>query len=325
MLDESGDDFALSQEFKDIEGRLQKLSDRDRAKAIKRLSGANEAGISGVSGGSSKLSNLCVRLDEEHKLSRFSGNAKLGSGEVTFNRWFSGASRLINDDSMKESRKKILIFKSLTGPAEDIADLYREKPASEIVEILFSQYGNISDGEDLLIKFHQHFQKSSETASEFLTSLFVELGEVARYDGIRTADMAVVLVKQFIRGTSDEDLLTKLRLEDHIEENVYDFPTFINLVRREEARRTERRLRQRQQVKVQATVEKEATELEKLRKEVEELRTAQVQQQNQQVRKPRYFFCYRCGGDYHYAYDCVNESNKKLVQEKSDKFKSSKN
>ena len=320
-MGDSDDEFSLSQGFKDIQDRMLLLSEKDRARAIKRLSGVHEASSSGEN---SKFSNLSVRLDDEHKLSRFSGNSKLGSGEVTFKRWFSGASRLISDESVKESRKKILIFRSLTGPAEDIADLYRDKEANEIVEILFSQYGNISDGEDLLIKFHQHIQKVGETASDYLTSLFVELGEVAKYDGIRAGDMALVLVKQFIRGTSDEELLTKLRLDDHIETDIYDFPTLIALVRKEEARRTERRLRQRQQAKVQASVEKEETELEKLRKEVEELRTAQVQQQNQ-VRKPRYFFCYRCGGDFHYAYDCVNETNKKLVQEKSEKFKNRKN
>ena len=52
------------------------------------------------------------------------------------------------------------------------------------------------------------------------------------------------LVRQFKRGTTDEDMLLKLRLDD-LHPGAMDYPSLIARVRREEGRRTERRLRLR--------------------------------------------------------------------------------
>jgi len=157
------------------------------------------------------------------------------------------------------------------------------------------------------------------------------------------------LVRQFVRGTSDEELLVKLRLEEAVEDPP-DFPDLIAKVRREEARRTERRLRLKKVTRANisqissdlvagpnkspistispiATNQTGQSEVERLQRRIAELEGADrdvnllVQRVNQletQVRTDnRKYFCFRCGIDGHLAYDCPNPANKILVEEKS--------
>jgi len=84
--------------FREIEEGIRKLQERDRARACKRLSSMflqGEAGAETTKEISSAQpvevkSNIQVKLDNEIeiKLPRFSGNAKLGSGEVPFHTWY---------------------------------------------------------------------------------------------------------------------------------------------------------------------------------------------------------------------------------------------
>ena len=143
------------------------------------------------------------------------------------------------------------------------------------------------------------------------------------------------LVRQFKRGTTDEGMLLKLRLDD-LHPGAMDYPSLIARVRREEGRRTERRLRLR---KVRSNtlsttpevpehsdvrpVNDASTEVEALRKRVAELEAQQ--DVNALAQRVKYLetsvckssmFCFRCGKDGHVAYHCTNSPNKELVEEK---------
>ena len=143
------------------------------------------------------------------------------------------------------------------------------------------------------------------------------------------------LVRQFLRGTTDEDMLLKLRLDDP-HPGAVDYPSLIARVRREEGRRTERRLRLRKvrSNTLSATpkvpehsdvrpVNDASTEVEALGKRVAELEAKQdVNALAQRVKHletslcKSSMFCFRCGKDGHVAYDCTNSPNKELVEEK---------
>ena len=211
------------------------------------------------------------------------------------------------------------------------------------MDVLDKKYGGTVEGDDLLIEFYQILQSKDQTASDYLSDLFVELGEVVKFGGITMAQMPKVLLKQFNRGTTDDEMLTKLRLEEKIDQPP-QFPDLIRSIRREESKRTERKLRHRKQVRSQAAIAKpegEDPEMTRLRQRVTELETAatavsagpampepptemvQLQQRMATLERKfstgrrRDFFCFRCGEDNsHKATECQNPPNRKLVEEK---------
>ena len=347
-------------EFEDLRSRMERLNKQDRRRTIQRLSRMfveEEAGKTStpllrdqnVDNGVPVAQNVGATQitveQSEKKLPRFSGAAKFSQGEVNYRKWQRAATRLV-EENITEQQKKKSILRSLQGEADDIADLHRQKTAAEILDVLDKQYGGMIEGDDLLVEFYQNYQREKQSTSEYVSVLFVELGEVVKFGGLQVDDMPKALLKQLIRGTHDEDMLNKLRFEEKVE-NPPNFPDLISSIRREESRRTERRLRHKRQARAQATVaQPEAVtkpvdaEVTHLRQRLAELETAAVQwkaepepqPQSEVIRlqqrvvdledkfkvRSRNIFCYRCGEDAHMATECGNPPNKKLVQEKVD-------
>ena len=354
-------------DFDDLVQRLEKLSEQDRRRTMGRLSAKFDIGAVVVesteeaSGGQNpsnvtvrdrsqsrvvpSVTNVTVEHSGDKKLPKFSGRTPVPHGEVSFRNWYRAAERLVEDSALEEGSKKRILLRSLNDKADDIAELNRTKSVSEIVEVLSKNYGSMIDGEELLIEFY-NLTQSKESASDFLSHLYVELGEVVKYGGLNVAEMDKKLLKQFIRGTSDTELLLKLRLEEKTN-SPPSFPDLIQSVRKEEAERTARKLRLKKQVKMQAATA-EPTELDGIRRHLERLenlvvgsqpslepvvsepandlaqinqRLAHMEQQFasrnfKQVRDDSNIFCYRCGIDKHVATACKNAPNKQLVQEK---------
>jgi hypothetical protein len=222
------------------------------------------------------LSQITVEQADK-KLPRFSGSDRLSQGEVSYRRWQRAATRLV-EENISEPQKKKALLKSLQGKADDIADLHRGKSSAELLDVLDKNFGGTVDGDELLIDFYQILQGDKQTASEYVSFLFIELGEVVKFGGLSIDQMPKVLLKQFIRGTSDEDMLNKLKLEDKVA-NPPTFPDLISSIRREESKRTERRLRHKKQVRVHATTVKSdvsSDELHHLRQRLTELEATSV-------------------------------------------------
>lgn len=347
--------------FSELRDRFEKLQEKDRRRTLDRLSllycaenPSNTTAASQEAGAQAQatVTNVVVENSSDKKLPRFSGSDKLGQGEVSYRRWQRAANRLKDETATTEEQKKKAILRSLVGEADDIADLNRQKSVSQIIDILDKKYGNMIDGEDLLIEFYQIFQKEKQYASDYVSELYVELGDVVKYGGLTIDNLDKTLLKQFLRGCSDEELLTKLRLEDKVD-SPPTFPDLIACIRREEARRTARRLRSRKQAKVHAVTLEQAesgvsgTELAQVQHRMAELeatasqvrsspqpasqgssqveiqpelvqlqqRMAEVEKKLNTVRNTN-VFCYRCGQDFHLATECENKPNKELVQQK---------
>ena len=360
LAEGGGDPLSLPEtdpDFDELKRRLDALSSQDRRRTLGRLSLLYDEDKGNDSLGSLDHSNVTERRSQavpqqvvfeqsDKKLPRFSGAEKPAHGEVTYRRWQRAAERLVDEESVTEEQAKKAILRSLQGEADDIIELHRKKSVADILDVLDKNYCSTIDGDDLLVEFYQIFQADKQSASDYLSHLFIELGDVVKFKGIKVDDMPKVLLKQFIRGTSDEDMLNKLRLEDKLA-NPPQFPDLISSVRREESKRTQRRLCLKKQAKVHAatvtsnepTVDPEKVRLQERLAELEAVvassstpppeSTVTPSPQDQEYvllqqrvasleKKVRNnsVFCYRCGEDFHVATECENAPNKKLVHEK---------
>ena len=361
---------ASEAEIDDLWERLKAFSDADQRETLsawgKQVSGVSKVSSSTVSsegsgastvsvsastagaGGShtstvatSPVQNTYYTVDTTpRKIKPFSGASKVGGGEVDYAHWRRAANRIIKDGEISEGRKRNMLLQSLSGIAEDAIDMYRDRSCDKILEIFDQIFGSTSDGHDLLADFYEILQLPNQTTSEYLTQLYTRLCEVVKQEGILMQEVPETLTRQFLRGTTDEEMLTKLRLE---EDRPLDFPAFITKVRREEARRTERRIRLRKVVRsnvstashsptqsttvtsprVTTSPDNDNDEVAQLKKRITMLEASNAEVnllaqkvQDLQTTVKSSVFCFRCGEDGHVAYDCKNPPNKSLVEEK---------
>ena len=346
---------SFEDEFENIRERLGKLKSKDRRRTMEQLSvifpeehaakpdvrdrnvpppilGQQHAAV--VTG---QREGRITFETSNRRIKNFSAQSKPANGEVDFKHWHRAALRTQEDPDLPESQKKRIILQSLVGDAEDAIDPLRNLSVDELLIALEKMYGSMTDGNDLLANFYQEFQGKEQTAGEYLSQLFIALSEVVSSNGIAMSAMNKTILRQFLRGVHDEDLLNKLRLEDRVA-TPPSFPDLIALVRREESKRTERRLRHRKLVKSQATIvdndiltvsvpqeskksipNAKDNEVIQLQQRISQLEDKMTQAKTGGKRK---VFCYRCGMDGHVATDCNNVANKDLVKEKIENRKS---
>lgn len=273
------------------------------------------------------------------KLRLFSGKAPVPSGEVDFESWKLTALQLMEDESFSEEVKKITLVQALVRPAlEIIRSIISTTDSKGCLDLLDNVYGQVQDGHDLLVDFYITYQDQKESASTFLNRLYLKLVQVTEKGGLAVGEIPTVLLRQFIRGSQDDSFAQHLQLEAKFD----DPPSFGKLlldVRKEECRRTERRLRLKQtsvNVKAQTTevgktshatdmearVQQLTTELEKLKSERSQTKPKWEQKGPKTDRtqgshnKKRNFFCYKCGVDGHKVDTCKKQSNPELVQQR---------
>lgn len=312
--------------WRDIEGRISSLPSQNRRETLlsiaQFLDNDCQAPLTPQRKWSHAAENTTLTFEPStRKLRVFSASSKPGSGEVDYKHWRRAALRISEDEEISEAHKKRIILQSLQGEAEDAVDLNRDKSAAEIIAILDKLYGPVIDGRELLANFYQQYQQSNQSASQYLNQLFLLLGDVVKSGTMSKDKLPQTLLTQFVRGIDDEELLSKLRLEDK-HEAPPDFPDLLHLVRQEETRRQERRARHKHQARSQVMAVQEpsptssakTSETAQLQQRIAELE-AQMKDMGKK-KSSRKVFCYRCGEDDHVATECMNPPNKTLVEKK---------
>jgi len=277
------------------------------------------------------------------RIKNFSALSNPANNELDYKHWRRAAMRVLEDADLPEAQKKRILLQSLVGGAEDTIDPHRHLATVEIMDVLDKVYGPTSNGGDMLAEFYQKLQGKDQTAGDYLNQLFVDLSEVVAASGLHMSKLPETLLGQFVRGMHDEDLVNKLRLDEKLDDPP-TFPDLLSLVRREESKRTERRLRHRKIVKAQATTVDSNSEFSSFpdlnvpgnqhrnvaRPAYQESEVVQMQQRIAQLEQQvsgvtlqktggrGKVFCYRCGVDGHVATDCSNRANKDLVKQKVD-------
>ena len=287
------------------------------------------------------------------KLRLFSGKYPTTSGEVDYETWRLQATQMIEDGNMAETDKKMVLLQSLLRPALDtVSSISRTSSAIDCVEMLETIYGRVEDGHDLVVAFHTTYQEEKETASAYLNRLYLLLVQAADRRGLKVKEIPIYLLRQFMRGCQDDSFVQRLHLEARLDDP-WEFGEFLLSIRKEECRRTEKRLRMsRTTVQVEASArntqeaargkqsspDKKTRELEvqvnQLTTQLKELQAksfapAAVRGKTEKesdsssgssgsnaMRKRKPFFCYRCGTDGHRKATCLKEANPELVFQK---------
>ena len=100
-------------------------------------------------------------------------------------------------------------------------------------------YGDLADGHELYIKFLCSMQEEKEMDSEYLQRLYIQVMEAAEKGGLPRTDIASSLLRQFVSGCRDEQMVQKLRLDEQFD-NPPKFGDLLLQVRKEGTRRNER-------------------------------------------------------------------------------------
>jgi hypothetical protein len=177
------------------------------------------------------------------KLRLFSGKAPPSQGEVDFETWRLQVKQMMDDDGVADIDKKATILQSLMRPALDtVSTMGRTASSKDCLDILETIYGRVEDGHDLVVTFHTTYQDDKELSSAYLNRLYLVLVEAADRGGLPISSIPTYLLRQFIRGCQDDSFVHRLNLERKLERPP-NFGDFLLMVRREESRRTEKRLR----------------------------------------------------------------------------------
>ena len=162
---------------------------------------------------------------------------------MEFETWRLQVRQLVDEAEDDLSNKQIrrIIIQSLQRPALDTVKTHTGS-TQQLLEILDNLYGSVVDSQELLIQYYSKYQVEKESASTYLQRLYLLATEVADKGGVTVGNIPELLLRQFIRGSHNEILIQKLDLEELVDEP----PSFAELLlsmRKEEARRTEKRLR----------------------------------------------------------------------------------
>lgn len=271
------------------------------------------------------------------KIRIFSGKKPVPNGEVDYETWRLLATTIVEDDHMSESDKRRHVVQSLLRPALELVQGQDEIPVHDMITFLDTVFGPVLDGGDLFVKFLTTNQESKEGTGEYLIRLYTMGLKVVQHNKLTLQDLSKYVLEQFARGSHDEQLLDKLKVEERVHEGrIPEYSSFLLEVRTAEAKRTEKRLR----LKANGTSKSEVAvakacsssdpvteELRSLRQELAKLKAqtkshdqAKQQKSNGNAKpsstaKP-WRFCYNCGDPGHFKDKCQNQANPLLVQQK---------
>lgn len=287
------------------------------------------------------------------KLRLFSGKMPPSTGEVDFETWRLQAKQLLEDVTISEGNKKIMLLQSLLRPALDtISSISRTSSSEDCINMLETLYGKVEDGHDLVVAFHTTYQEDREATSAYLNRLYLILVQAADRGGLSVTDIQTYLLRQFIRGCQDDSFVHRLNLESKTSDPP-GFGDLLLMIRKEESRRTEKRIRMKRQSssipgtssvsmddnqgksassgdvrtkKLEAQVHQLTSQLEAMQKKQSgfgkrdqaeaKAEGTELQPSTAEHKTKRLFFCFRCGTDGHRKARCRKEANPELVFQK---------
>lgn len=161
----------------------------------------------------------------------FSGNFPKSPSEVDYRSWRLRAKQVLDDSTLSEGQQRRALLDSLHSPALNVAlGIGPQAPPHVYLRELDNAYGNVTGAEELYIQFLETHQNSGETASDYLRRLQALLQEILERDGVCKQDAGSQLLKQFLRGCWDDNLIIALHLKELFSNPFNVIPTFSELL-----------------------------------------------------------------------------------------------
>lgn len=247
-------------------------------------------------------------MHSSFRLRSFSGRFPRPNSELDYDTWRANVDLFLTDPSMSDLHRTRKILDSLLPPATDvIKHVSPQALPSVYLQLLDSVYGSVEDGDELLAKFMGTLQNSDEKPSDYLNRLQVALSAVVRRGGIAESERNRYLLRQFCRGCWNDGLIADLQLERK-STTPPSFAELVLLVRTEEDRQASKRNRMRKHLGLNkpspvvpkfkaaaqqltacscATPEREITEVEVLKEQLNEIQAQVAVMQTATPRKAK--------------------------------------
>ena len=119
-----------------------------------------------------------------HRIKPFSGNVPK-NGEATFEEWSKEIEIMFEDEASSERSKRQKLLNSLHCPALDLARTLGDLPAADIFRGLEDYFGSSVNGVKLLQEFFKSTMSSTETSTQYLQRLSIQLKKVVKRGGLR--------------------------------------------------------------------------------------------------------------------------------------------
>uniref|UniRef100_A0A8C6TK85 CCHC-type domain-containing protein n=1 Tax=Neogobius melanostomus TaxID=47308 RepID=A0A8C6TK85_9GOBI len=277
---------------------------------------------------------LGPRIESRPRLRLFSGRCPRPNNEVDFESWRSSVELLLKDAKQPDSSKSRRLLESLSSPAVDLVKhLPADSPPVTYLQILDSAFGTVEDGDDLFAKYLNTMQNHGEEPSSYLQRLQVMLNTTFIRGGISAGELDKQLLKQFIRGCWDNDLIAELQLEQK-KQTPPTFADLLLMLRTAEKRRTSKMSRMKQHLnttkpKVYSHYQGAQSqsperprpkavdsEIQNLKKQIADLQSHLSSDQRPDIHssnRPKPWYCFKCGEDGHIKPQCENEPNSHLI------------
>lgn len=187
-----------------------------------------------------------AQMNTPFRLRPFSGRCPHPNNEVDYESWRSSVELLLKDPRQPDSCKSRRLLESLSSPAVDLVKhIPTESPPSTYLKILDSAFGTVEDGDDLFAKYLNTVQNNGEAPSSYLQRLQVMLNTTFIRGGVPAGELDKQLLKQFIRGCWDNELIAELQLEQK-RQIPPNFSELLLMLRTAEKRRTAKMSRMKQ-------------------------------------------------------------------------------
>lgn len=247
-------------------------------------------------------------MHSSFRLRPFSGKIPRPNSELDYDTWRANVDLLLTDSSMSDLHRTRKILDSLLPPATDVIKHVNPQALPSVyLQLLDSVYGSVEDGDELLAKFMGTLQNNDEKPSDYLNRLQVALSAVVRRGGIADGERNRYLLKQFCRGCWNDGLIADLQLERR-SSTPPSFAELVLLVRTEEDKQASKHNRMKKHLGLHkqsppvpkpraaaqqlascscATPEREATETEVLKKQLDEIQAQVAVMQTTAPRKDK--------------------------------------
>lgn len=200
-----------------------------------------------------RTEDINSQINTPFRLRLFSGRFPRPNNEVDFESWRSNVELLLKDARQPDSNKSRRLIESLSSPAVYLVQhLPVDSPPIVYLEILDSAFGTVEDGDNLFAKYLNNMQNHGEEPSSYLQRIQVMLNTTLLRGGVSADELDKQLLKQFIRGCWDNDLISELQLEQK-KQNPPSFADLLLTLRTAEERLTSKLLRMKQHLNATKT------------------------------------------------------------------------